>query len=84
MHNTLQAATRACGRECYCTTHVCLSINLIDTFYITLCPSVGVLRVSFFWNFDFIVFTNSVRKERVLEGICSATDLAYFVAFFQT
>jgi hypothetical protein len=65
--------------------HPCLPIrkfNLINTFYITIYPSVGVLRVSFFWNFDFIALANSTRKERVLEGICSATDLAYFVASF--
>jgi hypothetical protein len=65
--------------------HQCLlihKVNLINTFYVTLYSSVGVLRVSFFRNFDFIVFANWTRKERVREGICSATDLAYFVASF--
>jgi hypothetical protein len=56
--------------------------NLMDTFYVTQYPRIGVLRVSFFWNSDFIVFANSRRKKRVLEGICSATYLAYFVASF--
>jgi hypothetical protein len=56
--------------------------NLIHTFYKTLYPSVGVLRVSFIWNFDFIAFANNTRKERVIEGICSAADLAYFVISF--
>jgi hypothetical protein len=57
-------------------------LNLINTFYITLHSCVGVLRVSFIWNFDCIVFANSKRNKRVLEGICSAADLAYFVASF--
>jgi hypothetical protein len=56
--------------------------HLINTFYITLYPSVGVLRVSFFWNFDFVVFANSMRKERVIEYICSAANIAYFAASF--
>jgi hypothetical protein len=56
--------------------------NLINTYYIILNPSFRVLRASFFWDFDFIVIANSTRKERVLEGISSATDLAYFVASF--
>jgi hypothetical protein len=56
--------------------------NLLDMFCVILYPSVGVLRVSFIWNFDFIVFATSTRKERVLEGICSATDLTYFATSF--
>jgi hypothetical protein len=63
----------------------CLQIhkfNVKNTFYIILCPSVGVLRVSFFWNFDFIVVANSTRKG-VLEGNCSAMDLMYFVVSFR-
>jgi hypothetical protein len=54
----------------------------MDTYYIILYPCVGVVRFSFIWNFDFILFSNSTRKEGVLESICSATDLVYFVASF--
>jgi hypothetical protein len=65
--------------------HPCLLIhnfNFLNTFYRTLYPSDGELRVSFSWNFDFIVLTNSTRQKRVLEGTCSAKDLAYFIASF--
>jgi hypothetical protein len=65
--------------------HPCLlkyTFNLTDTFYIILYHNVGVQRVSFIRNFDFTVFANSTWNERVLENICSAKDLAYFVASF--
>jgi hypothetical protein len=63
--------------------HPCLLINkfnLINTFCKTLYPSVCVVPVSFIWNFYFIALANSTWKEKVLEGICSAADLVYFVS----